>query len=76
MHRWARVFEQLVTAYTTLAVTRWVRFMHSYHQLSRSPSFLRFTERVLHEWDHLPHRWQGKPVPPFEPITRDSKIGT
>ncbi|AXA49166.1 uncharacterized protein MRET_1333 [Malassezia restricta] len=65
MRRWTRILEQVLTAYATVAVTRW---------LSRSPSFLRLTERVLHEWDHLPHRWQGKPVPPFEPMTSDSKI--
>ncbi|SHO80071.1 Hypothetical protein MSYG_4426 [Malassezia sympodialis ATCC 42132] len=42
--------------------------------MSRSPSFLRITERMLHEWDHLPSRVQGRPVPPFQANTQDPTI--
>ncbi|KAL4399546.1 hypothetical protein ACI68E_003927 [Malassezia pachydermatis] len=42
--------------------------------MSSSPLFLRATERVLHEWDHLPNRWQGRAVPPFEPRTPSSTV--
>lgn len=65
MSRWPRVFEQMLTAYATAALARW---------MGRSPFFLRITERALHEWDHLPHRLRGHAVPPFESQTRDTKI--
>ena len=77
MSRWPRVFEQMLTAYATAALARWVRqlFWSTHIQMGRSPFFLRITERALHEWDHLPHRLRGQAVPPFEPQTRDTKIG-
>ena len=67
----------MLTAYATAALARWVRqlFWSTHIQMGRSPFFLRITERALHEWDHLPHRLRGQAVPPFEPQTRDTKIG-
>ncbi|WFC96325.1 hypothetical protein MBRA1_002982 [Malassezia brasiliensis] len=54
MVRLPRGVEQLVTAYLTGALVQ---------RLSRSPTVLRATERILHEWDTLPQRLAGRPVP-------------
>lgn len=61
MVRLPRGVEQLVTAYLTGALVQRVR--GALTQLSRSPTVLRATERVLHEWDTLPQRLAGRPVP-------------
>ena len=34
-------------------------------RLSRSPSFLRTVDKMIHHIDHIPHRLEGKPVPPY-----------
>ncbi|PWN46150.1 hypothetical protein IE81DRAFT_84744 [Ceraceosorus guamensis] len=40
-------------------------------RLAASPAFQSFVHRVLHEADHLPHRLQGREVPPW----RDPHVG-
>ncbi|WFD37188.1 uncharacterized protein MJAP1_000130 [Malassezia japonica] len=61
MARLPRAVEQILTAYLTGAIAQ---------RLSRSPAVLRATDRILHEWDTLPQRMQGKPVP-YTPRTFD-----
>lgn len=61
MVRLPRGVEQLLTAYLTGAIAQRVRDVLT--QLSRSPTFLRATDRVLHELDTLPNRLAGRPVP-------------
>lgn len=79
MVRVPRGVEQLVTAYLTGALVQRVR--GTLTQLSRSPTVLRATERILHEWDTLPQRLAGRPVPYTprdygQPEGRVSDVGT
>ncbi|WFD01130.1 hypothetical protein MYAM1_003891 [Malassezia yamatoensis] len=54
MVRIPRGIEQVFTAYLTGAIVQ---------RLSRSPAVLQATHRILHEWDTLPERLAGRPVP-------------
>ncbi|KAK0548179.1 hypothetical protein OC845_003729 [Tilletia horrida] len=40
---------------------------HITKRLVASPAFNRMVARMLHEVDHLPHRINGQPVPPYTP---------
>ncbi|KAE8215565.1 hypothetical protein CF327_g1165 [Tilletia walkeri] len=40
---------------------------HITQRLVASPAFNRMIARMLHEADHLPHRINGRPVPPWNP---------
>ncbi|WFD04232.1 hypothetical protein MOBT1_002937 [Malassezia obtusa] len=65
MVRIPRGVEQLLTAYLTGAIAQ---------RLTRSPTVLRATDRILHEWDTLPQRLAGRPVP-YTPRTFDREAG-
>lgn len=67
-----RGVEQLLTAYLTGAIAQRVRGRLT--QLTRSPTVLRATDRILHEWDTLPQRLAGRPVP-YTPRTFDREAG-
>lgn len=36
-------------------------------KLASSPLFFRIVDRLIHEYDHIPHRVQGRQVPPYQP---------
>lgn len=50
------VLVRILAGFMTQALTR---------RLQQSPAFFRLVDRLVHEADHLPHRLQGKPVPPY-----------
>lgn len=50
---------RIATTFLTQVLTR---------RLQQSPLFFRIVDRLVHEADHLPHRLQGRPVPPYRSI--------
>ncbi|CBQ67769.1 conserved hypothetical protein [Sporisorium reilianum SRZ2] len=49
---------RIVASMLTQALTR---------KLANSPLFFRIVDRMIHEIDHVPHRVQGRQVPPYQP---------
>lgn len=49
---------RIVASMLTQALTR---------KLANSPLFFRIVDRMIHEIDHMPHRVQGRQVPPYQP---------
>ncbi|SNX81681.1 uncharacterized protein MEPE_00386 [Melanopsichium pennsylvanicum] len=48
---------RIVASMLTQALTR---------KLANSPLFFRIVDRMIHEIDHMPHRVQGRQVPPYQ----------
>lgn len=49
---------RIVATLLTQALTR---------KLAQSPLFFRIVDRMIHEIDHMPHRVQGRQIPPYQP---------
>ncbi|KAJ1031712.1 hypothetical protein NDA13_002101 [Ustilago tritici] len=49
---------RIVATFLTQALTR---------KLAQSPLFFRIIDRMMHEIDHMPHRVQGRHIPPYQP---------